>query len=198
MGTRGEFAVSTLHSHAEKPVLPTLAIDGVAPTLLLQTQQWLRYFFAACQIRVNHIPRAKVMLLRIGHASSPVYLRTGHAGYAITQILPIIAAGLSAKPDDILLIEYPEANLHPKGQGMMARFLAWLASAGVQIIVETHSEHILNGLRRRIKSGDLDCNDLAILYLRQRTPRIGHSIAQIEMPKVDSNGHLDYWPKGFF
>jgi predicted ATPase len=70
-----------------------------------------------------------------------------NVGFGITYVLPIIVAILKSKPDDLLIIENPESHLHPAGQSKIAELCAIASSNGVQIIVETHSDHFLNGIR---------------------------------------------------
>lgn len=71
-------------------------------------------------------------------------------GFGVSYSLPIVLAGLFAPAGSLLLVENPEAHLHPAGQSQMGTFLAVIAGAGVQVIVETHSDHVLNGVRRAI------------------------------------------------
>ena len=68
-----------------------------------------------------------------------------NVGYGISYVLPIIIAVLSAKPGSILLIENPEAHIHPRAQAELMKLLMRAAKAGIQIIIETHSDHIMNG-----------------------------------------------------
>ena len=70
-----------------------------------------------------------------------------NVGFGITYVLPIIVAILKSKPDDLLIIENPESHLHPAGQSKIAELCAIASSQGVQIIIETHSDHFLNGIR---------------------------------------------------
>ena len=93
------------------------------------------------------------------------FLRAVHTGDGLVQVLPIVVAALSAAEDSLLLIENPEANLHPAGQAHMGEFLAEVAAAGVQVILETHSDHVLNGIRRAVKQ-----SIWFIRYLRGRRP----------------------------
>ncbi|WP_180834594.1 AAA family ATPase, partial [Vibrio parahaemolyticus] len=62
-------------------------------------------------------------------------------------VLPIVLALLVTKPGGLVIIENPEAHLHPKGQSYLGRLIQRTAEAGVQVIIETHSDHLLNGIR---------------------------------------------------
>ena len=127
------------------------------------------------------------------------FLRPIHCGFGITQILPIVVAVLSARvPGDIrtplILIENPEVHLHPAGQALMGRFLAEAAKSGIQVIVETHSDHVLNGVRRAVKAGEAESEDIAIHFMRDR---FKHE-SQVLSPILDGSGNIDVWPEGFF
>ena len=76
----------------------------------------------------------------------------------------------------------------------MGQFLAEAAQSGVQIIVETHSDHVLNGIRRAVKSGVVDAEDVAIHFFRDR---FAHE-SQVLSPVIDPTGNIDTWPHGFF
>lgn len=76
----------------------------------------------------------------------------------------------------------------------MGQFLADVARAGVQVIVETHSDHILNGIRRAVRSQRLDSEQVTIHFFR---PRIVNE-AQVISPQLDKTGNIDRWPDGFF
>lgn len=76
----------------------------------------------------------------------------------------------------------------------MGQFLAEVASSGVQVILETHSDHILNGVRRAVRGGRLASKSVALHFLKQRSV----NGAQVISPQLDSDGNVDTWPEGFF
>ncbi|TOF00700.1 hypothetical protein CGJ31_23900, partial [Vibrio parahaemolyticus] len=67
--------------------------------------------------------------------------RAVNVGFGLSYVLPIVLALLVTKPDGLVIIENPEAHLHPRGQSYLGRLIALAAQAGVQVIVETHSDH---------------------------------------------------------
>ncbi|AXB55215.1 AAA family ATPase [Flavobacterium fluviale] len=69
-----------------------------------------------------------------------------NVGFGLSYVLPIIVAILSAEKDSLLLIENPEAHIHPYGISKLSELICIAAQAGIQIIVETHSDHIINGI----------------------------------------------------
>ena len=115
-------------------------------------------------------------------------------GFGISYILSIVTAGLwcSSLNNVSLLIENPEAHLHPAAQSRMGKFLECLADAGIQVIVETHSEHIIDGAR--IQAALMKQTDDIRVYFFSKEKE-GISVEKID---VDENGELSEWPKGFF
>ena len=100
----------------------------------------------------------------------------------------------AANKGDLLLIENPEVHLHPAGQALMGQFLAEVAAAGVQVLVESHSDHILNGIRRAVKKGMLNVAKVSLHFFMPR----GGDVEQVTSPIMDEKGTIDCWPDGFF
>jgi predicted ATPase len=104
-------------------------------------------------------------------------------------------ACLSAKAGALLLLENPEAHLHPRGQSALGLLLALCASDGVQVIVETHSDHLLNGIRLAAKRKDIMARDVAVHFF-SRSVETG--VSTCESPVLLDNGRFSDWPAGFF
>ena len=119
--------------------------------------------------------------------------RPTNVGFGLTYVLPIVIACLTAKRGALLLLENPEAHIHPQAQSAMARLTCAAAAAGAQVVVETHSDHILNGVRLAVKRGLLSAEDTVLQYFR----RSGLEI-DIVTPVIGSDGMLSQWPSGFF
>ncbi|MBP1468777.1 AAA family ATPase [Candidatus Chloroploca sp. M-50] len=92
--------------------------------------------------------------------SGEKYVTIADVGFGISQVLPVIVAGLLAKPGETLVVEQPEAHLHPRVQSSLADFFVLLFQSGKNVIVETHSEHLINGFREQMAM-DLD-NQLSL------------------------------------
>jgi len=133
--------------------------------------------------------------------------RPVHVGFGLSYVLPIIvsvlvhASQLIAKKTEsiLLLIENPEAHLHPSGQTKMGEMLARAASCGVQIIVETHSDHLLNGIRIAVKEKKLPHTDVKCFFFKSgKWDGISEEPVTVENIEIDEHGMVDYWPDGFF
>jgi predicted ATPase len=129
--------------------------------------------------------------------------RPVHVGFGLSYVLPIIVsilihsgqlAAKKIKPV-LLLIENPEAHLHPSGQTRMGEMLALAASCGVQIIVETHSDHLLNGVRIAVKNKKIPHNEVRCFFFKTED---GKEPATVSRISIDEYGMMDYWPEGFF
>jgi predicted ATPase len=96
-----------------------------------------------------------------------------------------------------VLLENPEAHLHPRGQMAMGDLMARAASAGIQVLCETHSDHVLNGVRLAVKQGLLASPGVALHYF-SRTNDGERVLHVVDSPRVGPDGRLDRWPQGFF
>ncbi len=194
VGPRGEHTVTVLYQQREESVLPALCLKGEVPKLLHQVQARMQKFFPGCGVSVQPVPQANAVTLGLRTSAETSFHRPIHVGFGLTQVLPIVVAALSAKPGHILLIENPEVHLHPAGQALMGQFLAEVAAAGVQVLIETHSDHLLNGIRRAVKAGVVTADQTALHFFRP----LGTSEEQVVTPLLDDAGNIDHWPDGFF
>lgn len=194
VGPAGEHAVSLLYLGRDERVIDALVKPDAPPTRLRQVEYQMRSFFPGCGLELQPVPQANAVTLGIRTADDTSFHRPVHVGFGLTQVFPIIVAGLSAKVGDILLIENPEVHLHPAGQAQMGAFLGDLARAGIQVVIETHSDHVLNGIRRFVKSGGLHAAHVLLHFFVPRSV----DASQVISPILDDSGNIDSWPDGFF
>ena len=194
VGASGGHAASVLHVKRDERVCEKLALPDVSSNLLHQVEARMQTFFPECRLEVAPVSRANAVTLGIRTSDDTDFHRPIHAGFGITQVLPIVVATLAASHDSLVLLENPEVHLHPAGQAQMGQFLAEVAQAGVQVILETHSDHILNGIRRAVKAGRLSAEQVAIHFFQ---PRLEGN-TQVVSPVLDKTGNIDAWPDGFF
>lgn len=123
-------------------------------------------------------------------------VRTTHIGFGLTYALPIVVAGLTLRSYyGLLLVENPEAHLHPYSQSRMGAFLALIASTNRQIFIETHSDHLVNGIRLAVRYGLVPANDVRIYFFHNSLEAEQSEVSNIE---IDALGGLASWPAGFF
>ncbi len=197
VGPQGEHAVSMLFSKGHLELTGGLVLSGAPPTLLHQVEERMARFFPGCGLVVEKVTRANAVTLGLRTSTGTDFHRPMHTGFGLTQVLPIVVAALSSEAGNLLLIENPEVHLHPAGQAAMGEFLAEVSSTGVQVMVETHSDHILSGIRRSVKSGVLSHEDIALHFFRPRA-ETSDAKPQVESPAIDRGGNIDGWPDGFF
>lgn len=120
-------------------------------------------------------------------------------GFGFTYCLPIIVALLRAKANDLLIFENPEAHLHPSAQVELGKMMAQAAANGVQIILETHSDHILNSLRLARKKGIISKDDINIIFVqRDFETDNGIDVTFKDEIQITDNGKLTARPEKFF
>ena len=119
-------------------------------------------------------------------------------GAGVSYLTKILILGLSLKEGDILIVENPEVHLHPKAISNFAEFFMFLAKGGIQVILETHSEHIINKMRYFVFKEQLSTDDVQIYY-RERfdTPFIAIRL-NTDGRYTDNNGNVIKFPTGFF
>lgn len=132
--------------------------------------------------------------IRTPGAMSEVIADPNNVGVGVSQVLPVLWLCLAAPVGSTILIEQPELHLHPAVQNRLAEFFAACVFTGRQIIVETHSEHLVHRLRLLVAEGHLDPNhELALLYVEPS----GYG-AEVSTIEIAPSGELPHWPKGFF
>lgn len=198
LGTMGEYTAHFLSIFRDDDISnPTLAHSQASSlNLLSQVEAWLSEISPGTRIHITDNPGMDLVSLQYSFGLSREY-RATNVGFGITYTLPVITAILSAKPDALLLIENPEAHLHPKGQARIGNLLAQAAAGGVQIILETHSDHVLNGIRLAVHGGNLNPDALRLHFFQRRDAK-KQITSEVISPQIDRRGRIDKWPDGFF
>jgi len=195
VGSTGEYTAYVLHTfgkrHSDYP-LPNGASGSVS--LIHAVNSWLEFFGLARGAKTIDNGRLGIGL-RLNLLSGGHEVDLTSVGVGVSQVLPVLVSCLTAKIGAILLIEQPELHLHPKLQMDLADFLISCCQFGKQIIVETHSEHIINRIRRRIaeaENSELE-NLIGILFAEQ-----SNGVTQYRSPSINKFGGLGSdWPEGF-
>lgn len=202
LGVTGEY---TAHFIAEKGLnlLPITALRhplSTSGTLIDSINAWMSEITPGTRVVAKVIPEINQASLHYQFATSDHFtkaFRPENTGFGLTFVLPVVTAVLNAKPGDFLLIENPEAHLHPAGQTAVARLISHAADNGVQVLIETHSDHFLNGVRTSVKKGVISSDNISLYYLSRDINASEHSV-QVEQPRIDQSGKIDHWPAGFF
>ena len=122
--------------------------------------------------------------------------RPRNVGFGYSYVLPIVYQVLSAPSGGIIVIENPEAHLYPAAQSRLVDFLVKYAKEkNLQIVLETHSDHIINGLRISVKDGVVNPTEASILYFDRDENETGNPV--INRIRIDKRGALDKQPGDF-
>lgn len=194
VGARGENTIKILaNSFRLSEINPVLYLGQDSMSLLQQTTEWLSYILGGAKISMQGLEQeSSVLSILLNNKPNSYMYKPANVGFGYSYILPLIVTGLLAEEGEIIIIENPEAHLHPKAQSRIAEFFSKVASTGVQVFIESHSEHILNGLRISALKKDINIStqDVSIIYFSE-------SFAP-EKLVVKSDGKIENWPEGFF
>ncbi|MFE0233329.1 DUF3696 domain-containing protein [Brucella anthropi] len=201
VGVKGEFCAHVLSVLGDRIIESadrSHPLYGSASPRLLkyEVEQWLSEIARPIEVTGERHPGSTVAELRF-RAPGSAWVRSTNMGFGITYALPVILAGLIAEKGGLLVVENPEAHLHPAGQSRMGVFLAWLAGHGVQVLIETHSDHVINGIRRAVAEYNYLDSASALLHWFGGDGG-GHEGSVFSTVAIGKTGNLSNWPDGFF
>jgi len=184
VGIRGERAVDVLwfsHRRGTRKIEQEVRI-------------WFRKFDIATDIRLDRVTRGNYYRVVIIDPATGMEINLADIGFGASQTLPIIIESFYAPPGSIILIEQPEIHLHPRAQSILGDlFIKAVREANRTFIIETHSEHILARIRRRIAEKKIRKENVAIYYF-EPTPD-GTRIHEVTL---NEQGQYESFPEGFF
>lgn len=121
-------------------------------------------------------------------------------GFGVSQVLPVLAACFCAQPGSILIMEQPEIHLHPSAQAVLADVMIDVlrsrengADRDIQLLIETHSEHFLRRLQRRMAEGVVTPDDASVYFVKTDCYPV-----KLESLELDLFGNASNWPTDFF
>ncbi|MGC1119884.1 MAG: DUF3696 domain-containing protein [Candidatus Methanofastidiosia archaeon] len=185
VGTKGERAVEVLYVTAR-----------TSKGVFQKISYWFRKLGFG-EVSIKSITESLYTLLvthptfKKGHQD--LHVNIASVGFGASQILPVIVEGFYAPQNAIIIIEQPEIHLHPRLQAEMGDLLIDIAKTGKRLIIETHSEHMLLRIQRKIAEGSIPKEDVAVYYFELKED--GTEITEL---KLDRFGRFSNWPEGFF
>lgn len=197
IGIHGENAINLLARKGNDfHVHQSLCLESINEDRLLKqaTTSWLSYILdgANFTFRGDRDKTSCVLSMMLASQKGGNYYLPTNVGFGYSYILPLIITGLISQPGDTVIVENPEAHLHPSAQSRLMDFFSRLACADIQVFIETHSEHILNGLRLCAlrNNNPLKTSDCSIYYFNN----------EFNPVKLDflENGRISNWQSGFF
>ena len=194
LGLSGEYTAAILHANAVHQVVPISEQELDQVSLQSEVNLWLNRFGLASEARLADRGRLGIGL-KITLISSEQTVDLTSVGVGVSQILPVIVLCLLANPGELVILEQPELHLHPALQQKLGDFLLDCANSGRQLLVETHSEHLVNRVRRRV--ADLSGSDegmVGLLFAEQRD-----GVTDFRQSAINPYGGTEAeWPEGFF
>lgn len=158
---------------------------------------WLQHVSPGAHLQLQAVSNADAVTagftLDRADDAAPRRYRATNVGFGLSYVLPVVLALLSPS-GTLCLIENPEAHLHPRGQTKLAELAVRAAQAGVQVFVETHSDHFIDGVRIAVRDGLITADETAFHYFERQ----GDGRVDVSSPTVDADGRLSHWPAGFF
>lgn len=201
VGQKGEDTVAAiLAAESEKRMLnrgPRRLMQAFTPFIA----SWLKDLGVIQSFAVTPVAegRKEYEVLVKTHAGAPE-VKITDVGFGVSQVLPALVQAFYCAPNSTVWMEQPEIHLHPQVQSELADVFISAIKArengearNVQIIVESHSEHFLNRLQRRIAEGELRQDDVAVYFCRR-----SGSFAELEPLRLNMFGDIENWPENFF
>ena len=163
IGIEGEFALAYLDGHGGDPLADELCKENQDYTLSGQVNWWLSYI-AGAQVSTEAITGTN--LIKVSYAVGELSnLSSESVGSGISYLISVLIMCLSSPEKSVLVIENPEIHLHPSAQAKVCEFLYFIAQSGRQLFIESHSDHIFNGFRAGIATGEMDKEKINIQFV---------------------------------
>lgn len=174
--------LKTLHQEAEVPIEDRVSHWLQEMELAHSfTLDWANQGSKEYEVRIQKTP-----------SSPPVTLVD--MGYGLAQFLPVLVLCYYAPEESTLILEQPGIHLHPKVQSQLADLLIEvIKKRNLQILIESHSEHFLNRLQRRIAEEQISSDQTALYFCRNEK-----GVSKIDQLEVDELGNIKNWPENFF
>lgn len=194
VGKAGEFAPYWHFQLGDEEAFPERRhLVDERTTVRGQIDAYLSDLFPGAQASTDQLKDVDLfrLALRLGNSD---FVRPGNIGFGLTYVFPLLVALIIAKKNQIVIVDSPEAHLHPRAQSELGKMIARFAASGVRILVETHSDHFLNGVRLATRAGSISPAEISIYFFAGASAS-GHGVQALHL---DPNGEIDLWPKGFF
>jgi len=193
MGQRGENAIDALLASGQKVISRGQGRRGF--TLEEYVAHWLKKLGLIHKFSVRRIVRGSNLYhVLVQKSPKAIPVKITDVGFGVSQILPVLVICYYVPEGSTVLLEQPEIHLHPSAQsGLADVFIDAVEKRNIQIIVESHSEHLLKRLQRRIAEKKLSKDDTALYFCN-----IDDGVSRLVNLDLDIFGNITNWPKDFF
>ena len=194
VGAKGEYAPYWYLEYADEEVGEKRRHpDNDGETVRAQVDAWLGELFPDMRANADRLSPDAPVRLTFSSKKQRWRARPANVGFGLSYAFPMLVALLTKPQGSVVVVDSAESHLHPRAQSAVGRFLAQMAGAGLQIFVETHSDHLLSGIRLAVRDGLLKPEDVALHFFGQ-----GGRVGQVTTLALDRNGTVSDWPEGFF
>ncbi|HUM50623.1 MAG TPA: DUF3696 domain-containing protein [Chitinophagales bacterium] len=211
LGSYGEFTAHFIETYYNEPlefenvihknsvtVDEVLGTEIINKTLINQINLWMGEISPGVNVRTTAIPNSDDVLLEYVF-KQPNFGNTNrykpeNVGFGISYALHVVTALLASRPGELIIIENPESHIHPRGQAELGKLITLVAENDVQIIIETHSDHILNGIRVGVKESPVMKDRTALFYFKKIVTD-SEQYSKVTDIEIDKNGTLSEYPE---
>lgn len=199
VGLKGEQAIPALLAAKDQRVYPSkrgMPQEKRKMTLERRIAEWLVALGMAASFETKPlVDRGVQYEVRIRRTPNSPPVPITDLGFGVSQVVPVLVLCYYAPEGSTLILEQPEIHLHPSVQaGLADVFLDAIKERGLQLIVESHSEHFLRRLQRRVAEGKVNSKDIAIYFCELDE----EGVSQISKLEMNPFGEIANWPKDFF
>ncbi|MBE8577480.1 AAA family ATPase [Vibrio sp. OPT18] len=199
VGTRGEYTPQFLAKHQKDKVefYEYESNEITSSSILESTRYWICDFFKlASDISLEKDKNGVLYQVKLSLPNSNTKVSINNVGFGISQVLPIIVQSMALPEKSILILEQPEIHLHPTVQAKIFDFLHALHKKGISTIVETHSDHLITRMRRRVAESESELEKIINLIFVEYSK--DNNNTKYSKMSLDELGNFNLWPDGFF
>lgn len=192
IGKNGEFLIDLFNKNKTCIVDESRRISEDSHTLEYQVNYWLKKILNV-KLEVQDLGLTNLVAASYSFNNNKM-VRPYHVGAGISYIIGIIILGLYLDKESVLIIENPEIHLHPKAQSDLADFFCFIANAGIQMIIESHSDHIFNGIRKSIFNNTITNEDVKIHFFKMNEDNLSEN----HLIEISEKGKIMNYHEGLF
>lgn len=209
IGTLGEYTVHYLETRGSEEIIFDNCVHPKTKSsknasnqeikdkrLLNQVNLWLGEISPDVNVKTTSVSSDFVKLEY--EFEQPTYGKTmafkpENVGFGISYALHVVTALLAARPGELLIIENPESHIHPRGQAELGKLISLVAQNDIQVIIETHSDHIINGIRVGVKDKP-ELKDRTVVFYFEKLVTDTEQYSKISNIAIDANGEMSEYP----
>lgn len=192
VGSAGEYVVEAMLS---SKILGEPVVEGESLTLEQYVANWLKRLGLIHGLRVRSIEEANsIFEIRVQRSAGGVEAHLPDVGFGVSQVLPVLVLCYYVPAGSTIILEQPEIHLHPAVQSGLADVLieVW-RKRKIQVILESHSEHFLRRLQRRIAEEKVSIDEVSLYFCRANQDE-----SHLDSLELDEYGNITNWPENFF